>query len=130
MIVRRWKIHRKNASLVYEEAWEAGGLGLRSLYKDLLDDEAANDTVSEFVRSKIKETVHDPEVSEKLMPTYYFATKRPFIDTNYFETYNRENVTLVDVRKAPIEEITPKGLRTRKGSMNWTPSFLLLGTTG
>jgi cation diffusion facilitator CzcD-associated flavoprotein CzcO len=99
----------------YEAAWEAGGLGVRSLYKDLLDDEAANNTVSEFIRSKIREVVHDPNVSEKLMPTYYFATKRPVIDTNYFETYNRENVKLVDLRRAPIEEITPKGLRTADG---------------
>lgn len=96
----------------YEAAWEKGGLFLTNTYKDLTLDEKANETLSEFLRSKIQEIVHDPKVAEMLMPTYYFGTKRPILDTNYFETYNRKNVTLVDVRKAPIEEITLKGLRT------------------
>ncbi|MFE1630578.1 flavin-containing monooxygenase [Brevibacillus reuszeri] len=97
---------------VYETAWEKGGFFLTYTYHDLTMDEAANETVSDFIRSKIRETVHKPEVAEKLLPTYYFGTKRPILDTHYFETYNRENVTLVDVKSAPIEEITAKGLRT------------------
>src|SRR4029077_20599316 len=63
--------------------------------------------------NKIRETVVDPEVAEKLVPVDHpFTSKRPLIDTNYFETYNRDNVTLVDIRHAPIEEITATGLRT------------------
>ena len=96
----------------YEKMYEKGGLGLQGIYKDLMINAAANETVSEFVRSKISTIVKDPEVAEKLKPKYYYAAKRPAIDTNYYETYNRENVTLVDVKSAPIESITPKGLRT------------------
>ena len=57
--------------------------------------------------------VKDPEVAEKLVPVDHpFTSKRPLIDTDYFDTYNRDNVTLVDIRHAPIEEITPTGIRT------------------
>lgn len=97
---------------VYEKAWEEGGYALTSAYYDLIINEDANKTAADFIRSKIKEMVHDPEVAEKLLPDYYFGTKRPILDTDYYETYNRDNVTLVDVKKVPIEEITPKGLRT------------------
>ncbi|WNC17534.1 NAD(P)/FAD-dependent oxidoreductase [Brevibacillus brevis] len=97
---------------VYEAAWEKGGLILSSTFKDLTISAEANETVCEFIRGKIKETVRDVKVAEMLLPSYYFATKRPVLDTHYFETYNRDNVSLVDVRKEPIVEITPKGIRT------------------
>ncbi|RNB92461.1 NAD(P)/FAD-dependent oxidoreductase [Brevibacillus fluminis] len=96
----------------YDAAWAKGGFSLSYSYSDLTFNEAANDTVAEFIREKIRETVHNPEVAQKLLPRYYFGTKRPILDTHYFETYNRENVTLVDVKQTPIEEITPNGLRT------------------
>ncbi|RNB83180.1 NAD(P)/FAD-dependent oxidoreductase [Brevibacillus nitrificans] len=97
---------------VYETAWEKGGFFLTYTYNDLTINEASNETAAAFIRSKIRETVHNPEVAEKLVPHYYFGTKRPILDTHYYETYNRENVTLVDVKAAPIVEITPKGIRT------------------
>ncbi len=97
---------------VYEAAWEKGGAAMMFAYNDLLTNEEANETAANFIRSKIGEIVKDPSIAEKLMPTYHFATKRIVMDTNYFETYNRENVTLVDVKNAPIVEITPKGIRT------------------
>lgn len=98
---------------VYEQAWEKGGFTLMlDTYSDLLINEEANRTAAEFVRSKIREIVKDPKVADRLMPTYPIGTKRIIMDSHYFETYNRDNVTLVDVKKAPIEEITPKGLRT------------------
>ncbi|MEH7275797.1 flavin-containing monooxygenase [Neobacillus vireti] len=96
----------------YEKAWEAGGARILFAYNDLLANEEANETASEFIRSKIRETVKDPETAEKLSPTYYYGTKRAIIDTDYFETYNRPNVSLVDIKKAPIQEITAKGIRT------------------
>ena len=97
----------------YEAAWEKGGLLTISYsYNDLSLTPEANETVAEFIRSKIREVVKDREVAEKLLPNFYYGTKRPIIDTDYFETYNRENVTLVDVKKAQIEEITPTGVRT------------------
>ncbi|WP_371135658.1 hypothetical protein [Reyranella sp.] len=77
-------------------------------------DKQANDTASEFVREKIRVIVRDPAVAELLAPKDHpIGTKRLCLDTNYYETYNRDNVTLVVARKTPIEEITPTGRRTR-----------------
>ena len=98
----------------YEALWAEGGFRfIFGSFKDIGTDRRANDTVAEFVRSKIREIVKDPETVEKLLPTDHpFGAKRALIDTNYFETYNRENVELVDIRHSPIQEITPKGVRT------------------
>jgi cation diffusion facilitator CzcD-associated flavoprotein CzcO len=98
---------------VYAAAWLRGGLRFRAAFADLLTDKDANDTAAEFIRNKIRETVLDPVTAERLLPRDHpFATKRPPIDTDYFETYNREDVTLVDVRESPIVEATSTGLRT------------------
>ncbi len=102
---------------IYEQLWEDGGFKfLWGSFNDILIDLEANDTTAEFIRGKIRETVKDPEVADLLSPTDHpYGTKRPPIDTDYYETYNRDNVTLVDVRKAPIVEFTPRGLRTESG---------------
>ena len=99
----------------YETLWAEGGLGfLHRTFKDIHTDVEANDTAAGFIRSKIREIVIDPETARKLTPTDHpFGSKRALIDTNYFETYNRENVELVDIRHSPIQEITPKGIRTK-----------------
>ncbi len=97
----------------YEARWAAGGLGFMAAFNDLILDRAANDTAAEFVREKIRATVRDAAVAELLAPKDHpIGTKRICADTRYYETYNRANVTLVDVRRAPITEITPDGLRT------------------
>ncbi|MBV9356168.1 MAG: NAD(P)/FAD-dependent oxidoreductase [Chloroflexi bacterium] len=97
----------------YEARWAEGGVGFLRGYKDLLTSAEANETAAEFVRSKIAETVCDPAVATLLMPRDYpIGTKRLCVDIDYYQTYNRDNVTLVDVRTAPIEELTPRGLRT------------------
>jgi cyclohexanone monooxygenase len=99
----------------YEELWaEEGGFKfIYGSYFDLLRNQEANDTAAEFIRSKIRATVKDPAVAEKLCPKDYpYGSKRPPIDTHYFETFNRDNVTLVDLRQTPIEEITSTGVRT------------------
>lgn len=102
----------------YEELWQRGGsIGFLSCYTDFLVNEAANATAAEFVREKIRKVVKDPAVAEMLSPTDHpIGTKRLCLDTGYYETYNRPNVTLVDVRRAPIVEITPTGLRTAEQS--------------
>lgn len=98
---------------IYEEQWKVGGFGPLAAFNDLVVNRQSNDTAAEFVRGKIREIVRDPEVAEKLAPRDHpIGTKRPCIDSGYFETYNRDNVTLVDVRETPIEEITPQGPRT------------------
>ena len=98
----------------YEDLWAKGGTTfLYGTFNDIRTDRRANDTAAEFIRSKIRGIVNDPETRENLLPTDHpFGSKRTLIDTNYFETYNRENVELVDIRHSPIQEITPKGIRT------------------
>ncbi len=102
---------------IYQAAWDKGGLQFRAAFRDLLVDQAANDTASEFLRAKIREVVKDPVTAGKLADIDHpFATKRPPIDTGYFETFNRDNVALVDVRATPIERITPAGIQTSDGT--------------
>ncbi|AWN31527.1 NAD(P)/FAD-dependent oxidoreductase [Streptomyces sp. NEAU-S7GS2] len=98
----------------YEEGWDSGVLsGLLRTYTDILVDRAANETVAEFVRSKIRSIVTDPETAETLSPrTFPFGTKRPCLDTGYYATYNKPHVSVVDLTKTPIVEITPRGIRT------------------
>jgi cation diffusion facilitator CzcD-associated flavoprotein CzcO len=97
----------------YEERWRYGGLNLIGAFADLVVNKDANDTVAEFVRSKIRGIVRDSTVADMLLPRDYpVGSKRLCVDTGYYETFNRANVTLVDVRATPIEEITPTGLRT------------------
>ncbi|MCG8404293.1 MAG: cyclohexanone monooxygenase, partial [Phycisphaerales bacterium] len=74
------------------------------------------DHITNYIHGRIRETVKDPETAEALMPrSYPFATKRPCIDTDYYETYNRDNVQLVDLHKTPIVEITDTGIKTSAG---------------
>ena len=97
----------------YEAAWEKGGLRFRSTFNDVLTSPDANQTAADFIRAKIAQTVHDPAVAERLTPRDHpFAAKRPPIDTDYFETFNRDNVTLVDLRSTPITSIVPTGVQT------------------
>ena len=98
----------------YDRAWETGTLyGMVAAFNDLLIDRDANDTAAEYVRGRIHDIVDDPDVAERLSPRNHpFGTKRPCLDTDYYETYNRDNVTLVDVRATPITEITPTGVST------------------
>lgn len=95
----------------YETRWKNGGLAYYSSYIDLLTNKAANDTLAEFVRGKIRERVLDPVTAELLCPTTYpILAKRLCADTHYYETYNRDNVTLVSIKDTPIEKLTAKGL--------------------
>ncbi|MGQ0697075.1 MAG: flavin-containing monooxygenase [Panacagrimonas sp.] len=96
---------------VYEERWVAGGLPFLAGFADLLFDPAANRTAAEFIGEKIREVVKDPQTAELLTPNNgVVGCKRLCSDTDYFETFNRPNVKLVDVAKQNIEEITAKGV--------------------
>lgn len=98
---------------VYEAAYNQLGFGFALAYHDILLNKDANDTAAEFVRRKIREKVHDPQVREKLVPKdHAFGTRRPSVDSGYFEAFNRSNVELADLREAPIVELTPTGIRT------------------
>ena len=97
----------------YAAKWQEGGLGFLGSYGDLLIDQASNDSASDFLRQKIRERVHDPATAALLSPTDYpCGTKRLCVDIDYYETFNRSNVTLVDLRSTPIERITPNAVVT------------------
>ena len=100
-----------------EEAWRRGGIWfLDGTFSDAVTSLEANAVVAGFVRAKIGEIVTDPDTAEKLKPwTHAWGTKRVPVGSDYYETYNRPNVSLVDLRQDPIEEITPRGIRTRSG---------------
>ena len=98
----------------YEGKWaEGGSISFLYSFTDLLINKESNETASEYVRRKIRATVKDPKTAELLCPNDHpIGTKRLILDTDYYETYNRDNVTLIDIRSKPIKEITPTGLRT------------------
>lgn len=101
---------------LYEELWAQGTLGfVYGNYPELLVDEEINREVGAFLRGKIGEIVDDPATAEKLMPDHFYGTKRPILDDGYYATYNRDNVTLVDLRQDPIESMTKTGVRTATG---------------
>ena len=99
----------------YEEFWTTAGFGFALVYYDILRDQEANDTAADFIREKIGAKVRDPAVREALMPRDFpFAAKRPSVDSGYYETFNRENVELVDIREQPLEALTASGIRTSR----------------
>jgi cyclohexanone monooxygenase len=94
----------------FERRWDEGGFAFLSSYNDFLLHKDANDLVAEFVRQKIRSIVKDPATADLLMPTQVIGCKRLCLDTGYYETFNRDNVTLVAVDNHPIERITKHGL--------------------
>ncbi|MFF0814065.1 flavin-containing monooxygenase [Rhodococcus sp. NPDC003318] len=91
--------------------WENGGLCYQQSFFDLLQDPEANEVAAEYVRARIREKVKDPDVAEKLTPrSYPIAAKRMCVDTGYFEVYNQDNVTLVDLNEEPLVRITERGI--------------------
>ncbi len=97
----------------FRSRWDYGGVTFMGAFGDLLFDPRANDLAAEFVRSEIRELVDDPEVAELLCPDNVIGCKRLCVDTDYWKTYNRANVTLIDVAGVPIERLTPAGIRAR-----------------
>jgi cyclohexanone monooxygenase len=111
----------------YESRWQRGGLTFMSVYNDLALNKAANDTAADFVREKIADIVEDRQIAKMLQPdTHPIGTKRICVDTDYFATFNRANVSLVDIRSNPIEEILPNGVRT--GAKDYELDALVLAT--
>ena len=110
----------------FEARWRIGGFTLLAAYADLMVNPEANAAVADFVRRKIRATVHDPATADMLCPTHTIGCKRLCVDSGYYETYNRPNVRLVDVGQAPIEAITPTGLRS--GGQDYAFDTLVLAT--
>lgn len=113
---------------VYEKAWNGMGFGFVLAFYDLLLDQESNDTAAAFIRDKIGALVDDDDTRAKLLPgDFPFGAKRPSVDSGYFATFNRDDVTLVDVRTDPIERVTPTGVVTASGEH---PLDVLVFATG
>jgi cyclohexanone monooxygenase len=111
-----------------EDRWARGGFAFGGTFADLYTNRAANDEAAEFLREKIRGTVKNPRVAEALSPrSYPLFTKRPCVDTGYFETYNCEHVSLVDLLKTPIETITETGLKTTDAEFEFDAIVYAIG---
>ncbi len=115
---------------VFESAWLKGGFHFwAGTFSDIILDRKANQLAYEFWREKTRARIKDPVMADKLAPAdppHPFGTKRPSLEQWYYEVFNQDNVTLVDVREEPIEEITPTGVRT--GSRHYGLDILVLAT--
>jgi len=112
----------------YEKLWKRGSFHFfLDGYMDVATSEEANASLADFVRGKIREIVKDPETADKLMPDHFVMTKRPILEDGYWETYNRDNVTLIDLREDPIERFTEASVITASGEH---PIDMLVLATG
>ena len=111
----------------YQKRWDVGYSGFISSYSDIGTNEEANETLAEFVRSKIREIVKDPVKAEILSPKNAIGCKRLCADTNYFETYNRDNVSLIDVNDTPIESLVSEGVKTSEKIFNFDVVVFAIG---
>ncbi|QIX53669.1 NAD(P)/FAD-dependent oxidoreductase [Rhodococcus sp. DMU1] len=93
-----------------DRRWANGGLCFQNSFKDIVTDAQANEVAADYIRRQIREKVTDPDLVEKLLPHYPVATKRLCVDTGYYEVYNQDNVSLVDIRERPIRRITERGI--------------------
>lgn len=113
---------------LYEHLWEKGGFGLAlQSFKGVMLDRELNEEIGDFVRKKIRESVDDLGIAEKLTPKYLFGTKRLILDNGYYETFNRDNVTLVDIKEDPIQAFTETSVQTSQGEH---PIDILVLATG
>ena len=109
------QVDPQERSREYQRRWDKGGVNFVHAFNDLMVDKRSNDSIAEFVRARIRDVVQDPAVAEALSPIDHpLGSKRICVDTGYYETYNRANVQLVDLKKTPIREVTATTVRTRE----------------
>ncbi|KFG72891.1 flavin-containing monooxygenase [Streptomyces mutabilis] len=117
--VETFSVSAEERERIYQRAWDEGG-GFRFMFEtfcDIATDPAANEEAAKFIRRKIAEIVQDPETRRKLTPTDLYA-RRPLCDSGYYETFNRPNVSLVNVKENPISEVTEQGIVTADGTLH------------
>jgi len=112
----------------FERCWQLGGFNIQYAFSDIMTSAEANELACEFVRRKIRATVNDPEIAERLCPKGHpLGAKRLCVDTGYYETYNRPNVSLVDLKSDPLDSITATGLRTHGADHGFDDLVLATG---
>jgi len=110
------ELSREECTRILEEQWNRGGQNMTTLFADQRTTEEANRIVSDFVRGKIREVVKDPEIAQALTPMdHLIGTRRLILDNGYYECFNRDNVSLVNIRKEPIQRIVKDGITTSAG---------------
>jgi len=124
-----WNVSREERMELWDRLYDGPGFGIwLQNFLEIFLDEAANAEFSEYIADRIRQRVKDPVLAEKLIPKDHgFGIQRVPLETNYFEAYNRDNVTLVDLTETPIECITPTGIRTTAGEM---PFDIIVYATG
>ena len=105
-------VDSRSRTATYEKFWEIGGLSFLGAFRDIPTNPDANSTAKDFIINKIKKIVKDDKLLEKLIPDHHVGCKRPCSDTGYYETFNRENVELIDARDEQIDAFTPTGIAT------------------
>jgi cation diffusion facilitator CzcD-associated flavoprotein CzcO/acetyl esterase/lipase len=113
----------------FDKAWEAGELyTLMGIFSDLLSNRGANDKIASLIHEKIRSIVHGPETAEALIPRdYAFATRRPCLDSGFYETFNLPHVKLVDLRKRPLDEVTERGIKVGEEILEFDAIVLATG---
>lgn len=114
--IEAMKVSDAERERIFQENWDRGG-GFRFMFGtfcDIATNAESNETAAAFIRAKIKQIVKDPETARKLTPSGLYA-KRPLCNEGYFETFNRDNVSLVSIKETPIQRITPTGVMTDDG---------------
>jgi len=97
---------------IFDACWAKGGLPFLAGFGDLFESKEANDFAADYVRRRIHALVKDPDIADALSPETIIGCKRLCVDTDYYVTFNRDNVTLVDLKKSPIKHITATGIVT------------------
>lgn len=117
--VETFSVSEQERERIFQDAWNEGG-GFRFMFEtfcDIATNPAANEEAAKFIRRKIAEIVTDPETARKLTPTDLYA-RRPLCDSGFYETFNRPNVSLVNVKETPITQVTADGIRTADGALH------------
>ena len=124
-----WRCRREERRRVYDDRWPLGGFHIWvTSFSDIVTDKAANDTIADYIRERIRERIQDPDLADKLLPTTTrTASKRPAGESTYYETFNRSNVSLVDVADSPIVSLTSTGLRTTDAGFDFDVIILATG---
>lgn len=122
-----WDVSEAERHAEYSKLWDQGGSAILATFNDVMVDRKANDTLADFVRGKIADVVDDPDTARKLTPSFPVGTKRPPFGTDYYATFNRDNVSLVDLRETPITRIVADAIETSAGPI---PLDVIVYATG